>query len=85
MQQNEKQKEQVIEPEILDEQGQVINRPEDHARPKGDTGGFFSGLVVLSFGFLVSLLVLIFSVCVLLPILFIGRILGIKARPSPRQ
>lgn len=68
----------VIEPEILDEKGHVIHKPADHARPKGDNGGFFGGLLVLAFGFLMTLLVGIFTVCVVLPLMLIGKILGFQ-------
>ena len=41
------EKEDIIVPEVLDEQGNIIqaneppawNNPHDHARPQGDTGG----------------------------------------------
>ena len=75
---NTTQKPEVIEPEILDEKGQVINKPADKARPKGDNGGFFGGLLVLAFGFLMTLLVGIFTVCVILPLMLIGKILGFQ-------
>lgn len=75
---NTTQKPEVIEPEILDEKGQVINNPADKARPKGDNGGFFGGLLVLAFGFLMTLLVGIFTVCVILPLMLIGKILGFQ-------
>lgn len=73
-------KPEVIEPEILDENGKVINKPTDKARPKGDNGGFFGGLLVLAFGFLMTLIVGIFTVCVILPLMLIARILGFQVR-----
>ena len=75
---NTENKTTVIEPEILDEKGKVIHKPPDRARPKGDNGGFFGGLLVLAFGFLMTLLVGIFTVCVVLPLMLIGKILGFQ-------
>ena len=78
------QKDTVIEPEVLDENGRVISRPhgdsraQDRARPKGDSGGFFGGLLVLAFGFFMTLLVAVFTVCVLLPLMLIGRLFGFR-------
>ncbi len=74
------QKPEIIEPEILDEKGRVINRPQDKARPKGDNGGFFGGLLVLAFGFLMTLLVGIFTVCIVLPLMLIGKVLGFQIK-----
>lgn len=77
---NTQSKPEVIEPEILDENGRVIHRPADKARPKGDNGGFFGGLLVLAFGFLMTLLVGIFTVCIVLPLMLIGKILGFQIK-----
>ncbi len=74
----------VIEPEVLDESGTVIqantppawNDPKDHARPQGDPHGLLSGFFVFLFGFAVTVAVLIFSICILLPLSLIGRLLG---------
>lgn len=80
----------VIEPEVLDENGRVISRPQgdsraqDHARPKGDSGGFFGGLLVLAFGFFMTLLVAVFTVCVLLPLVLVGRLFGFQVRAFKR-
>lgn len=80
----------VIEPEVLDENGHVISRPHeeprarDHARPKGDSGGFFGGLLVLAFGFFMTLLVAVFTVCVLLPLMLVGRLFGFQVRAFKR-
>lgn len=80
----------VIEPEVLDENGRVISRPheepraQDHARPKGDSGGFFGGLLVLAFGFFMTLLVAVFTVCVLFPLMLIGRLFGFQVRAFKR-
>ena len=82
------EKETVIVPEVLDEQGNIIqaneppawNDPHDHARPYGDTGGLVGGFFTIALGILVTCLVLVFSVCVLLPLALIGRIFGLNAR-----
>ena len=76
------EKEKVIEPAVLDERGQIIqanetptwNDPGDHARPQGDTRGILSGFFVFLFGFTVTVAVLLFSICILLPLALIGRL-----------
>jgi predicted lipid-binding transport protein (Tim44 family) len=77
----------VIEPEIIDETGQNISPVQpakDHARPKGDTGGLIGGFFVLAFGFIMTLLVAVFSILVVLPLMLIGRLLGIQVRTFRR-
>lgn len=77
----------IIEPEVLDEHGNVIQEevpPRDHARPKGDNGGIIGGFFVLAFGFLMTLLVMVFSVLVLLPLALIGKLLGFQVRTFKR-
>lgn len=84
------QRDTVIEPEVLDENGRVISCPhgdsraQDRARPKGDSGGFFGGLLVLAFGFFMTLLVAVFTVCVLLPLMLIGRLFGFRVSAFKR-
>ena len=80
------QTEEVIEPEILDEHGRPIH-PEpfrDSARPKGDTGGLLGGVFVLAFGFIVTLFVAVFSICILLPLMLLGRLLGMQVKTFRR-
>ena len=67
-------KPKIIEPEIIDETGQVI--PKDHARPQGDNGGILGGLLVLTVGFLATVAVILFSVFILCPLMLLGRLLG---------
>ena len=71
-----------IEPEIIDEAGQVISSapPKDHARPYGDMSGVFSGVWVLMVGFLTTVAVILFGVLVLCPLLLLGRLFGFKVR-----
>ena len=52
--------------------------PGDHARPQGDRGGLFGGFLVLAVGFLVTVLVLAISVCIILPFTLLMRALGVK-------
>ncbi len=77
---------EVIEPEVLDENGRPIHpQPQrDSARPKGDTGGIIGGVFVLAFGFIVTLLVAAFSIFVLLPLMLLGRLLGMQVRTFKR-
>lgn len=76
----------VIEPEVLDENGHIIqaneppkwNDPNDHARPQGDLGGMIGGFLTLAIGFLVTIFVLLVSVCILVPFSLILRVLGVR-------
>ncbi len=76
------QTEEIIEPEVLDENGNPISAEpvRDSARPKGDTGGLLGGFFVLAFGFIVTLFVAVFSVCILLPLMLLGRLLGMQIK-----
>lgn len=79
--------EEIIEPEILDENGNPIggeHTPKDSARPKGDNGGIFGGILVLAFGFIMTLLVVAFSIFILVPLMLIGRVLGFQVRTFKR-
>lgn len=77
----------VIEPEIIDETGQVISSvpPKDHARPQGDNGGLLGGLLVLSVGFLATVAVILFSVFILCPLMLLGRLLGLTFHHTARR
>lgn len=79
-------KPKIIEPEIIDETGQVISpaSPKDHARPQGDNGGLLGGLLVLTVGFLATAVVLLFSVCILVPLMLLGRLFGFLFGSSRR-
>ena len=84
-----KENDTVIEPEVLDESGNIIgankppewNDPHDHARPQGDTSGVLSGFVTFFFGFVVAIAVILFTVCILVPLALIGRIVGKQICP----
>ena len=80
------QSEEVIEPEILDENGNPIHEDpvKDSARPKGDTGGLLGGVFVLAFGFSGTLFVANFSICILLPLMLLGRLFGMQVRTFRR-
>ena len=54
--------------------------PGDHARPYGDRGGLLGGFLVLALGFIVTLFVLLFSVCVVIPFTILMRLLGVHKR-----
>ena len=49
--------------------------PGDHARPYGDRGGLLGGFLVLAVGFVVTVAVLLFSVCVVIPLSLLARLL----------
>lgn len=83
------EKQTVVEPEVLDENGRVLqanqppkwNDPHDHARPQGDTGGVLSGFVTFFVGFVVTVAVILFTVCILVPLALIGKMVGKQIRP----
>ena len=52
--------------------------PTDHARPYGDRGGLLGGFLVLSLGFLITVCVLLFSVCIVIPFTILMRVLGMR-------
>ena len=77
----------VIEPEIIDETGQIISpaAPKDHARPQGDNGGLLGGLLVLAVGFLATVAVILFSIFILCPLMLLGRLLGLTFQTPARR
>ena len=79
--------EEIIEPEILDENGNPIggeHTPKASARQKGDNGGIFGGILVLAFGFIMTLLVAAFSILVVLPLMLLGRLFGLQIKTFRR-
>ena len=56
------------------------NTPGDHARPYGDKGGMLGGFLVLATGFVVTIAVLLFSFCILIPFTLLMRLLGVHKR-----
>ncbi len=54
--------------------------PGDHARSQGDLGGMLGGFLTLAVGFLVTVFILILSVCIILPFTLIMRTLGVRKR-----
>ncbi len=54
--------------------------PGDHARPYGDRGGMLGGFLTLAIGFLVTLFILLVSVCIIIPFTLIMRALGVHKR-----
>lgn len=78
---------EAVEAEVLDENGRPVfakQTSKDSARPKGDTGGVFGGILVLSFGFIMTLFVAAFSIFILLPLMLIGRLLGMEVKRFTR-
>lgn len=68
----------VIEPEILDESGQPVSVVQDHARPKGDTGGVLGGILVLAVGLVMTVFVALFTLFIVCPFVLLGRCLGLS-------
>lgn len=56
------------------------HNPTDHARPYGDHGGMLGGFWVLAIGFIVTAIVLLVSVCIVIPCTLLMRLLGIHKR-----
>jgi hypothetical protein len=47
-------------------------------------GGIIGGVFVLAFGFIVTLLVAAFSIFIILPLMLLGRILGLQVKTFRR-
>lgn len=58
--------------------------PGDHARPQGDTSGLVGGFVTLLVGLTVTVCVILFTVCILIPVALIGRIVGMPVKTFRR-
>ena len=54
--------------------------PGDHARPYGDRGGMLGGFLVLALGFIVTVFVLLVSVCIIIPFTLLMRLFGVHKR-----
>ena len=52
--------------------------PGDHARPQGDRGGMLGGFLVLALGFVVTVVVLLVSLCIVIPFTILLRVLGVR-------
>ncbi len=74
----------VIEPEIIDENGIPVSAQPDHARPEGDTSGVLGGIAVLAVGIVMTVLVAAFSLLVLCPLMLLGRLFGWEMRRFKR-
>ena len=66
----------VIEPEIIDENGVVVTPVPDRARPQGDTSGVLGGMAVLAVGFVMTVVVALFTLLVVCPLVLLGRLFG---------
>lgn len=76
MEEPTKKEDLVIEPEIIDENGELVTSEPDHARPQGDTSGVLGGMAVLAVGFVMTILVAAFTLLVLCPLMLLGRLFG---------
>lgn len=79
------------EPEIIE--AEIVEEPvpetfpassADHARQQGDTSGVLEGMLVLVMGFLVTTVVILFSVFVLCPLLLLRRLWQLTFHAGPR-
>ena len=74
---------QVIEPEILDENGIVVSTQDNTEIPHSHVYqgvGMFTGFFALAFSFILILLGALITVFVIAPILLLGRILGLQVK-----
>ena len=79
----------VIEPEILDENGQLIAAAAEQAGPSahGDVYGrvgFLTGFFALTFSVLMMLLGVLITIFVITPLLLLGRLLGLQIKKLHR-
>ena len=72
--------ERVISPQEPADEPDDFDRyfQQDQARAQGDTGGIFSGIFVMVFGFLATVAVILFSIVVVIPLMLIGRLFGVQ-------
>lgn len=90
-------KPQIIEAEILDEQGRPLEQekalssgigPQPHVRyttqQTTTRAGYLTGFVALAFSVVFILLMAVLSVCIILPLSLLARILGLQIRAFRR-
>lgn len=78
---------QVIEAEVLDEQGRPLATAHDIKRgEKTETAraGFFAGFVALCFSFVMILVMAVVTVFIVFPLLLLGRLLGMQVHSLRR-
>ena len=79
-------REEVVEAEVLDENGLPITSqtPREHVRVHQVRAGFLSGFFALAFSFIMILLSAVVAVFIVLPLLLLGRVLGMQTKTFRR-
>lgn len=78
---------EVIEAEILDENGRPAAQPErENVRVKAyqARAGFFAGFVALAFSFIMILVMAVVTVFIVFPLMLLGRLLGMQVKTLRR-
>lgn len=77
----------VIEAEVLDENGRPVDeKPQERVRVKTyqARAGFFAGFVALAFSFIMILVMAVVTVFIILPLMLLGRLLGMQVKTFRR-
>lgn len=82
----EEKKSQVIEAEVLDENGLPVaqDTPRERGRVYQARAGFLSGFIALAFSFIMILVTAVVTVFIVLPLLLLGRVLGMQVKTFKR-
>ncbi|MBO7237872.1 MAG: hypothetical protein J6U96_01100 [Elusimicrobiaceae bacterium] len=85
MKENARTQAEVIEPEILDENGQPIaaTKPSAHGDVYGRVG-FLTGFFALAFSVVVMILGALITIFIITPLLLIGRLFGLQIKTLRR-
>lgn len=82
----EEKKSRVIEAEVLDENGLPVAQdiPQERVRVYQARAGFLTGFFALAFSFIMILVTAAVTVFVVLPLMLLGRVLGMQVRSFRR-
>lgn len=82
----EEKKSQVIEAEVLDENGLPVaqDMPRERVHVYQARAGFLSGFIALAFSFIIILVTAVVTVFIVLPLLLLGRVLGMQVKTFKR-
>ena len=78
-----KAEQEVIEAEILDENGLPVvagSSAKEQKRPYEVKAGFLTGFFALAFSFVMILLMAIITVFIIFPLMLLGRLLGLQIK-----
>ena len=82
----EEKKSRVIEAEVLDENGLPVAQdiPRERVRVYQARAGFLTGFFALAFSFIMILVTAVVTVFIVLPLLLLGRVLGMQVKTFKR-